>query len=86
MDFKLDWDPLKSESLKRTRGISFEELIRCTFVTIERHPTKIHQRVFLFERLGYIWAVPFVINENGIFLKTAYPTRKMTKKYRRGDI
>lgn len=86
MDFKLDWDPLKSESLKRTRGLSFEELIRCTFIKEDRHPTRIHQRVLLFERLGYIWAVPFVAKGDRLFLKTAYPTRKMTKKYRRGEI
>lgn len=31
---------------------------------------------------NYIYLVPFVINEDEIFLKTIIPSRKATKKYK----
>lgn len=31
---------------------------------------------------GYVWVVPFILDPSGdIVLKTAYPSRKMTKRY-----
>lgn len=80
------WDPLKSESLKRTRGKSFEEILLTTFVTIEQHPRRPHQKLMLFELDGYIWTVPYVRTEDEIFLKTLYPSRMYTKKWMRGEL
>ena len=37
--------------------------------------------MLLIEIENYIWVVPFVIEEDGIFLKTAFRSRKYTKKY-----
>ncbi|MBI3551554.1 MAG: hypothetical protein HY077_03485 [Elusimicrobia bacterium] len=51
------WDPLKSEWLKRTRGVSFEEIVSAKFVGITQHPKLSHQRLMLFELDGYIWVV-----------------------------
>jgi hypothetical protein len=50
-------------------------------VDIIRHPNRVEQQVLVYERNGYCWAVPCVVGQEGIFLKTAYPSRKMTKKY-----
>lgn len=80
------WDPDKSAWLKRTRGVSFEEITRSTLVTEIEHPSRPHQRYLLFELDGYIWAVPFVRNGGEIFLKTAFPSRAYTKKWLRGEL
>ena len=82
---ELRWSPLKSERLKRTRGVSFEELIRARLVAVKEHPTRAHQRVMLFDHQGYIWVVPCVTQGDEIFLQTLYPSRKYTKLYRRGE-
>ncbi len=77
---------LKSERLKRTRGVSFEEILQSRLVAIQRHPAKQHQNIMLFQHKAYIWVVPYVENDNEIFLKTLYPSRKYTRIYKRGEL
>ncbi len=78
------WNLLKSERLKKVRGVSFEEIIRAKLIAVKKHPQKEYQEIMLFEYRGYIWIVPFVRSENEIFLKTLYPSRKYTSIYRKG--
>ena len=78
------WNLLKSERLKKARGVSFEEIIQAKLVAIKRHPRKEYQEIMLFEYKGYIWVVPFVKSGGEIFLKTLYPSRKYTMIYRKG--
>jgi hypothetical protein len=80
------WNLLKSERLKRTRGVSFEELIQAKLVAVKEHPHRAHQRIMLFEYKGYIWVVPFVISGDAIFLKTLFPSRKYTQLYKAGRL
>ena len=80
------WSLLKSERLKRTRGASFEELIRSRLVAIKQHPSRTHQQIMLFEYKGYIWIVPFVESGNEMFLKTLFPSRKYTQLYKKGRL
>jgi len=40
-----------------------------------------NQKIFILEIVNYAYIVPFVENENEIFLKTAFPSRKYTKRY-----
>lgn len=80
------WDLLKSERLKKTRGVSFEEITKAKIVDIKDHHVRENQRLILFDFKGYIWLVPFVEEENHLFLKTLYPSRKYTKLYRKGEI
>ena len=80
------WAPRKSEWLKRTRGVSFEEILRGHHIAIEEHPKRPNQKPLLFELEGYIWSVPYVTAGKEIFLKTAYPSRVYTKKWRRGEL
>ena len=54
------WNLLKSERLKRTRGVSFEKIIQSSLVAIKEHPKKEKQNLMFFEFRGYIWVVPFV--------------------------
>ena len=83
---ELRWDLLKSERLKKTRGISFEEITKAKLIDIKDHHARENQRLMLFDFKGYIWLVPFVEKEDHRFLKTLYPSRKYTKLYKRGEI
>ena len=78
------WSLVKSERLKKTRGVSFEELIQARLVAVKQHPSRAHQQVILFDYKGYIWVVPFVETDEAIFLKTLFPSRKYTRLYRKG--
>ncbi|OGX37923.1 MAG: hypothetical protein A3C53_05875 [Omnitrophica WOR_2 bacterium RIFCSPHIGHO2_02_FULL_68_15] len=80
------WDLLKEERLKRTRGVSFDEILQARPIAIRQHPRRSDQQLMLFERRGYIWVVPFVERGDVLFLKTLYPSRKYTKRYRRGGV
>ncbi len=81
---EIRWSLLKSERLKKTRGVSFEDILQARLVAVKRHPKRLHQSVMLFEHKRYIWIVPFVEDESGdFFLKTLYPSRQLTKIYRK---
>ncbi len=82
---KFEWNRLKSERLKKTRGASFEDIISSKYVEKTKHPTKEHQEILIYEYKDYLWAVPFVIQGDIMFLKTVYPSRKLVKKYKRKD-
>ncbi len=77
------WNPLKSERLKKTRGVSFEEIIKGKLVDVLNHPVRKDQGILVCEWKGYLWAVPYVKEGNTIFLKTIYPSRKLMRIYKR---
>ncbi len=83
-----DWDLQKNEKLKAERGISFEDVIFSIhhdgLLDILEHPKKNkfpNPRIFIVNVNDYAFLVPFVEDEDIIFLKTIIPSRKMTKKY-----
>ena len=80
---EVKWDASKNEVLKRTRGVSFEEILQAYWVGIIEHPGRPHQSLILFEYKGYVWVAPCVETEDEIFLKTLFPSRKYTNKYRK---
>jgi uncharacterized DUF497 family protein len=83
-----DWNDEKNELLKQTRGVSFEEVIlaiengdlldRVRHINPAKYP---NQMIFYVAMNEYVYAVPFVEDEEKIFLKTIIPDRKATKKY-----
>ena len=77
------WDALKSERLKRTRGVSFEEITAAKLVDFKDNCARENQKMLLYDYKNYIWLVPCVRKEGVLFLKTLYPSRKYTKIYRR---
>ncbi len=83
---KTRWNPLKSERLKKTRGVSFAEIIKGKIIKIEDSPSRPNQQVMLIEYKDYIWVVPFVETDKEFFLKTLYQSRKFTKIYKQGDL
>lgn len=86
-----DWDDEKNERLKRLRGVSFEQVIlaiasgdlvdRLKHPNPEKYP---HQMIFLVKIEDYIYSVPFVEDDEKVFLKTIIPNRKATKKHSGG--
>ncbi len=83
---ELRWNLLKSERLKRTRGVSFEELIQSRLIAVKQHPGRTNQQIMLFEHQGYVWVVPFVEGDDEIFLKTLFPSRKYTQQRKKGRL
>ena len=84
---KIQWDSGKNEKLKKERGISFEEVAVCIeykqVLAIIEAPGKKHkgQKVLIVILNNYVYYVPFVKYNQGIFLKTIIPSRKLTRKY-----
>ena len=86
----LNWNSDNNEILKHECGISFEEIAYLIesgqIIGIEENPGRSNQKIFALEIENYAFIVPFVEDENEIFLKTAFPSRKYTKRYGlRGD-
>ena len=83
---EIRWSQLKSERLKKTRGVSFEEIIASKLIDVRKHPHNENQKILVYQYKGYLWAVPYVIDGETLFLKTLYPSRKLTKLYKKGDL
>lgn len=81
----LNWNSQKNDILKRERGISFEEIAYLIesekVIGIEENPSRPNQKMYVLEIDNYAVIVPYVENENEIFLKTAFLSRKYTKRY-----
>lgn len=81
----LNWNSEKNEILKRERGICFEEIAYYIesgqIIGIEENPGYPNQKIYILEIDNYAIIVPYVENDIEIFLKTAFPSRKYTKKY-----
>ena len=81
------WSEAKNRQLQERRGISFDRIAELyeneKFEAIVKHETRTNQQVLVMKIDGYTWAVPFVIAENGrtLFFKTAYPSRKLHRRY-----
>jgi hypothetical protein len=78
---EIKWSLLKSKRLKQTRGVSFEDILQAELIDVLEHPKLTQQIIMVFKHKGYTWAVPFVFSEEKLFLKTIYPSRKLTSKY-----
>ena len=82
------WDEEKNIRLKLEKNISFEHIssiiLEDDYIDILEHPQRQNQQIFDVEINDYIYAVPFIIDENeNIILKTTFPSRKLYKKYKK---
>lgn len=85
---EFDWDPEKNEFIRAERGVTFEEIVLSlgngklwkigNHYNQQRYPK---QRIFFVQIDGYIFMVPFVVENDVIFLKTAFASRKATKEF-----
>lgn len=85
---QISWNNEKNAKLRRERGIGFEDVLfqinSGEVVDIVDNPNKRkypNQRVFILEINEYVYYVPFVEDENEVFLKTIIPSRKLKKEY-----
>ncbi len=86
------WSEEKNRLLKLERGISHEEVVfyiqEGQLLDIIEHPNQERykgQKMFIVKMGEYAYLVPFVEDENAIFLKTMVPSRKATRRYLRGE-
>ena len=82
------WSAEKNALLEAERGISFEEITVAVeagaLLELVPHPNPKkypRQKVMVVEVAGYAYLVPFVEDEQTVFLKTIIPSRKATKQY-----
>jgi uncharacterized DUF497 family protein len=83
-----DWNAEKNQQLIEERNISFEEVIFLIqsggLLDDLKHPKESeypNQRIFIVNIDDYACLVPYIEDDNVIFLKTIIPSRKATKKY-----
>jgi uncharacterized DUF497 family protein len=83
-----DWDDEKNFWLQQMRNVNFEDVVREVaehrVLDNFEHPNQKqypNQKILIVEINGYACRVPYVENENIIFLKTIIPSRQATKKY-----
>ena len=78
-----DWNKEKNQKLKKERGVSFEEVVILIgeekVIDVISNPSKnfSNQKVYIIEINQYIYYIPFVEDEEKIFLKTIIPSRKV---------
>lgn len=82
------WSPEKNEIVKSERGISFESIVVAIeaggLLDILAHPNQAKypkQRVLVVACDNYAYLVPFVEEEDFLFLKTVIPSRKAMRDH-----
>ena len=85
------WNADKSLSLKSERGVSFEEVLSAIsqggLLRVMDHPNRAkygHQKMLVVRIRDYAYLVPYVENEQEIFLKSIMPSRKATRDFLSG--
>ena len=87
---QVNWSSEKNAILKQTRDVSFEDvenaIMNGNIIDIVPHH---NQKKYPSQELMIVWLhnytyyVPFVMNEDEIFLKNIIPSRKYHKKYKK---
>ena len=84
----INWNSEKSMVLKASRGICFEDVVfhieRGDILDDYLHPNQQEypdQRIMVIAFNNYAYLVPYVENEEELFLKTIIPSRKATRRY-----
>ena len=82
------WNNDKNEKLRNDRGICFEQVVilmeRGEILDTIEHPNQKKypgQKIAIVVIEDYVYLVPYVENNDEIFLKTMIPSRKATNKY-----
>ena len=89
MNKVIRWNEEKNQLLQIQRKLSFEMVLdkieNQEILARRSHPDKVkypHQFIFVLELEGYICYVPFVENDEEIFLKSIIPSRKLKKEFK----
>ena len=83
-----DWDVAKNDVLKREREVGFEDVLVAIDegylldILLHHNPRRYpDQKIFVVSINRYAYLIPFVEDDEKIFLKTIIPSRKATRKY-----
>ena len=83
-----NWNSEKNQQLIDERGVSFEDIVLNIYLGNEldvfEHTNREryhNQKISVVLVEDYVYLVPFVEDDNEIFLKTIIPSRKATKQY-----
>ena len=89
MSINFKWNLEKNKSLMKDRGVCFEDVVTTIYedkiIDTIKHPNKEKypdQSIYIVELMGYVCMVPYVNNNDEIYLKTIIPSRKMHKHYK----
>ena len=83
----MTWSPEKNALLKEERGFGFEDVVEAIegggLLDDLAHPSARYagQRLMIVALEGYAIVVPYVEEEEYLFLKTAFASRKATQRY-----
>lgn len=84
----INWNTGKSLKLKASRGICFEDIVfyieNGDILDDYQHPNQKRypeQRIMVIGINNYAYLVPYVEDEEELFLKTIIPSRKATEIY-----
>lgn len=87
------WNEEKNEQLKRSRGVSFEDVVLALesggLLDVLAHPNPRrypNQKILVVVVMEYVYLVPHVEEPEHVFLKTIIPSRKATRDYREGRV
>lgn len=87
-----DWNEQKNEWLRTDRDVCFEDVLIAInegrMLNVEKHPNLLKypkQKMYIVQLGEYVYLVPFVEDDEKIFLKTIIPSRRATKKYLKGE-
>jgi len=85
---EINWSDEKNSILKQTRNVSFEDVENAIMnnnildIVLHHNQEKFsHQELMIVQIRNYTYYVPFLMNEEEIFLKNIIPSRKYHKKY-----
>ena len=85
-----EYDPEKDALLKLHRGLGFEDMISCIMagdvIEVSKHPNHDrypNQHIIDVLNNGYVYRIPCIILEDRTVLKTLYPCRKATERWRK---
>lgn len=91
---RISWSPEKNDVLRERYGgrLCFEDIVAAieggALLDDIEHPNRSgypHQRMLVVLLDDYVYTVPYVENGDGIFLKTAFPSRRLKALYWPGD-
>ena len=87
-----NWNADKNLQLMEERGCSFEQVVfhiqsgglidDIAHPNLESYP---NQRILVVRMQDYVYLVPYVEDEEEVFLKTIIPSRRFTKTHLGGD-
>ncbi len=82
------WDSEKNQQLKRERGVGFEQIVVAVetdgLLHVVAHPNRAkypRQQIMVVRIDAYAYLVPFVEDDDHLFLKTIIPSRKATREF-----